>query len=436
MASKKEIFKLIIKEFHELELPEIKERDLILPQKTNKIITISGPRRAGKTYYFYQMIRQLKQKVAASRIIYLNFEDDRLLPLSAENLADLMEAYFELYPENKAREVYCFFDEIQNIKNWELFIRRIYDKEKVKIFLTGSSSKLLSKEIATCLRGRTLNYQIFPLSFREFLRFKNIELDKDFSYSKTRFQIKKLFEEYLIFGGFPEVVLEKNDLKLPVLKNYYDLMIYRDLVERFAVRNTAFLKSLTKYLLTNISTTFSVNAYYQSLEKSLKPAKETVLEYLSYLQEIELIFLAPIFSYSLKVQQVNPKKNYAIDNGLRNTVSFRFSQDLGRLLENLVFIELKRRNKEVYYHKQKKEANFVVKGNLKAIQAIQVAQELNEKNKERELGGLLEAMSEYQLQDGLILTRDQEEETIEKIGRRKVKIKITPVWKWLLENVK
>lgn len=436
MASKKEIFKLIIKEFHEIELPEAKERDLILPQKTSKIITISGPRRAGKTYYFYQIIRQLKKKVANSRIIYLNFEDDRLLPMSADNLADLIEAYFELYPENKTKEVYCFFDEIQNIKNWELFIRRIYDKEKVKIFLTGSSSKLLSKEIATSLRGRTLNYQIFPLSFGEFLKFKNIELDKDFSYSKTRFQIKKLFEEYLIFGGFPEVVLEESDLKLPVLKNYYDLMIYRDLVERFAVRNTAFLKSLTKYLLTNVSATFSVNAYYRSLEKSLKPAKETVLEYLSYLQEIELIFLAPIFSYSLKVQQVNPKKNYVIDNGLRNTVSFRFSQDFGRLLENLVFVELKRRNKEIYYHKQKKEADFVVKGNLKTSQAIQVTQELNDKNKERELGGLLEAMSEYQLRDGLILTRDQEEEVIEKIGRRKVKIKITPVWKWLLEDAK
>lgn len=436
MASKKEIFKLIIKEFHEIELPEAKERDLILPQKTSKIITISGPRRAGKTYYFYQIIRQLKKKVANSRIIYLNFEDDRLLPMSADNLADLIEAYFELYPENKTKEVYCFFDEIQNIKNWELFIRRIYDKEKVKIFLTGSSSKLLSKEIATSLRGRTLNYQIFPLSFGEFLKFKNIELDKDFSYSKTRFQIKKLFEEYLIFGGFPEVVLEESDLKLPVLKNYYDLMIYRDLVERFAVRNTAFLKSLTKYLLTNVSATFSVNAYYQSLEKSLKPAKETVLEYLSHLQEIELIFLAPIFSYSLKVQQVNPKKNYVIDNGLRNTVSFRFSQDFGRLLENLVFVELKRRNKEIYYHKQKKEADFVVKGNLKTSQAIQVTQELNDNNKERELGGLLEAMSEYQLRDGLILTRDQEEEVIEKIGRRKVKIKITPVWKWLLEDAK
>ena len=430
MRNKKEIFKLIIKEFHELELPEIKERDLTLPKKTSKIITVSGPRRAGKTYYFYQVIQQLKKKIANSRIVYINFEDDRLLPLSSENLADLVEAYFELYPENKAKEIYCFFDEIQNIKNWELFIRRIYDKEKVKIFLTGSSSKLLSGEIATSLRGRTLNYQIFPLSFKEFLRFKNVKIEKDFAYSKNRFQIKKLFKEYLIFGGFPEVVLEENDLKLPVLKNYYDLIIYRDLVERFAVRNTVFLKSLTKYLLTNVSTTFSVNAYYQSLEKSLKPAKETVLEYLSYLQEIELMFLVPIFSYSLKVQQVNPKKSYAIDNGLRNTVSFRFSQDSGRLLENLVFLELKRRGEEIYYFKDKKECDFAVLEKNKIKTVIQVADNLNDGDKDRELSGLLAAMEKFKLKEGLILTKDQEDI----IKREKLVIKIIPVWKWLLNE--
>ena len=433
MSNKKEIFKLVIKEFHELKFPEIKERDLLLPQNTNKIITVSGPRRSGKTYYFYQTIQKLRKKIEHSRIVYLNFEDDRLLPLNLKDLNNLIEAYFELYPENKTKQVYCFFDEIQNIDGWELFIRRIYDKEKIKIFITGSSSKLLSKEIATSLRGRTLNYQMFPLSFKEFLRFKNVKLEKNFVYSKIRFQIKKLFEEYLVFGGFPEVVLEKDDLKLSVLKNYYDLIIYRDLVERFAIRNTIFLKSLTKYLLTNFSATFSINAYYQGLEKPLKPAKETVLEYLSYLQEIELIFLAPIFSYSLKTQQVNPKKNYAIDNGLRNTIAFQFSQDYGRLLENLIFIELKRRDKEIYYHKQKNECDFVVKDNLKISQAIQVTRELNQKNKERESNGLIEAIQEYKLKDGLILTKDQEKEIIKKIGGQKIKIQVMPIWKWLLQ---
>lgn len=428
---KKNIFKLVIKEFHESKLPETKERDLELPQKTNKIITLSGPRRSGKTYYFYQVIRKLKKKIEQTRIIYINFEDDRLLPLAIKDLDDLVEAYFELYPENKTRKIYCFFDEIQNIDNWELFVRRIYDKEKVKIFLTGSSSKLLSQEIATSLRGRTLNYQMFPLSFKEFLRFKDIEPDKDFAYSQVRFKIKKLFQEFTVFGGFPEVVLENEDLKMAVLKNYYDLIIYRDLAERFSIRNTNFLKSLSKYLITNFSAPFSINAYYQNLEKPLRPAKETVLEYLSYLQEIELIFLLPIFSYSLKAQQVNPKKNYVIDNGLRNAVSFRFSQDFGRLLENLVFIELKRRNEEIYYHKQKRECDFIITNNLKASEAIQVTQELNKNNKEREVGGLIEAMREYRIKQGLILVQDLKEKTEEKIDGRK--IKFIPLWEWLLE---
>ncbi|PIS39463.1 MAG: ATPase [Candidatus Nealsonbacteria bacterium CG08_land_8_20_14_0_20_38_20] len=429
---KKNTFKLIIKEFHESKLPEIKERDLGLPQKTNKIITLSGPRRAGKTYYFYQIIKKLKEKIDFSRIIYVDFEDDRLFPLAIKDLDDLMEAYFELYPENKAKEIYYFFDEIQNIDNWEIFIRRIYDKEKAKIFLTGSSSKLLSREIATSLRGRTLNYQIFPLSFKEFLNFKGVKPDKNSAYSKIRFQIKKLFQEYAIFGGFPEVVLESDDLKMAVLKNYYDLIIYRDLVERFAVRNVNFLKSLSKYLLTNVSAPFSINGYHQNLEKPLRPAKETVLEYLSYLQEIELVFLLPIFSYSLKTQQVNPKKNYVVDNGLRNAVCFRFSEDFGRLLENLVFVELKRRNKEIYYYKQKRECDFVVMNNLKASQAIQVTQELNKNNKEREVGGLIEVMRKYQIERGLVLVQDLKEETKEKINNKE--IKFVSLWKWLLEE--
>lgn len=429
---KKNIFKLIVKEFHESKPPEIKERDLLLPQKTNKIIALSGPRRAGKTYYFYQIIKKLKEKIDFSRIVYVNFEDDRLLPLAVKDLDDLMEAYFELYPENKTKEIHCFFDEIQNIDNWEIFIRRIYDKEKVKIFLTGSSSKLLSKEIATSLRGRTLNYQIFPLSFKEFLNFKGVKPDKNFAYSQIRFKIKKLFQEYIIFGGFPEVVLESDDLKMAVLKNYYDLIIYRDLVERFAVRNTDFLKSLSKYLLTNFSAPFSINGYYRNLEKPLRPAKDTVLEYLSYLQEIELVFLLPIFSYSLKTQQVNPKKNYVVDNGLRNAVCFRFSEDFGRLLENLVFIELKRRNKEIYYYKQKRECDFIIMNNLKASQAIQVTQELNKNNKEREVCGLIEVMQKYQIKEGLILVQDLKKETEEKINNKK--IKFIPLWEWLLNE--
>lgn len=431
MGEKKEIFKLIIKEFQERKLPEIKTRNLILPQNNNKIITISGPRRVGKTYYFYQIIENLRKKIPFEEIIYINFEDDRLFPLEVKDLDDLLEGYFELYPKNKGKRIYCFFDEIQNVKNWEIFIRRIYDKENLKIFITGSSSKLLSREIATCLRGRTLNYHLFPLSFKEFLRFKGVELEKNFAYSKIRFEVKKLFQEYVIFGGFPELVLEKEELKQAILKNYYDLVVYRDLVERFAIRNLAFLRFLIKYLLTNLATYFSVHSFWKSLEKSFKVSRETILEYLSYLEEIELIFLAPIFSFSFKVQQINPKKIYAIDNGLRNTIAFRFSEDFGRLLENLVFVELKRRGREVFYHKQKRECDFIVRENLKT-QAIQVTQILDNKNKKREIDGLIEAMEKWKIEEGIVLTLDQEEEIRVNIKNKKTKIKVLPLWKWLL----
>ena len=428
MESKKEIFKFLIKEFHEKKLPEVVKRDLDLPLNSDKIITLSGPRRVGKTYYFYYLIQQLKKKVPLQRILYINFEDDRLFPLKLENLNDLLEAYFELYPENKDKKIYCFFDEIQIVEKWEVFIRRIYDKENVRIFITGSSSKLLAREIASSLRGRTLHYRLYPLSFREFLRFKGIQPEPSVVYGKERFKLKKLFGEYLIFGGFPEVVKEKKDLKPAILNNYYEMIVYRDLVERFALRNTRALRALCKYLVSNIGGLFSINSYYKSAERDLKPARETLFEYISCLQEIEFVYFLPIFSFSLKTQQSNPRKIYIIDNGFFNVVAFKFSKNYGHLLENAVFLELKRSENEIYYYKKKKECDFMIRKSGR-WQVYQVTQEINEQNKEREIEGILEAMNFLKLKRGIIITKDQEFEIQEK-GRR---IQIIPAWKWFLQ---
>src|SRR3989344_4300528 len=184
----KEIFKLIIKEFHEKDIPKIVERELSIPE-TNKIVSIIGSRRAGKTFYFYQLMKKLN--VPKDKILYINFEDDRIMPLALKDMDSLLEAYFELYPNNKKSKIYLFFDEIQNIDKWEVYIRRIYDNENVKIWVTGSSSKLLSKEIATSLRGRTLAFELYPLSFKEFLQFNNHHVDKDIWYSKERFMLSE-----------------------------------------------------------------------------------------------------------------------------------------------------------------------------------------------------------------------------------------------------
>lgn len=416
-------FKYVIKEFHEFELPEIIARELHIPE-TNKVISLVGSRRSGKTFYFYQLINGLlNQGTPRDCILYINFEDDRLLPLKVDELNDLLEAYYELYPDNKNREKYFFFDEIQNVENWEIFVRRMVDKEKAKVYVTGSSSKLLSKEIATSLRGRTLTFYLFPLSFKEFLRFKNVHIDKDFAYSASRFKIKNLFQEYLDFGGFPEVVLSEK-IKQDILSNYFDMFIYRDLVERFSIRNTRLLKMLSKFLITNITSIFSINSYYKSLKQETKVGKETIIEYLSYLSDVNLIHPVPIFSYSLKVQQVNPSKIYCIDTGLRNAVALRFSADEGKLAENVAFIELKRRGYEIYYWKNTKEIDFVIKDKNNKLTAINVSH--TDTVDERELRGLREFKNKYKskVKDLIVLTKGLED--------REKGITFIPLWKWLL----
>jgi len=422
--TKKEMFKYIIKEFHEARLPELYERKLTIPE-TQKVISLIGLRRAGKTFYFYQLINNLIEgSINPSQILYINFEDDRILPLNVKELNTILEAYYELYPENIDETLYLFFDEIQNIDNWELFIRRVHDRKNARIFITGSSSKLLSKEIATSLRGRTLSYYLFPLSFEEFLRFRQVTLNKDFEYTDARFRVKKLFSEYLYGGGFPEVVLEAEELRQDILRNYFEMFIYRDLVERFSIRNTSLLKSLVKFLITNIGTTFSVNSFYRTIRKDMPVGKDTLMEYLSYLEDINLVYLVPIFSYSLKKQQVNPRKVYCIDNGLRNAVSFMFSKDEGRLAENLVFLELKRRNKEPYYWKNKGEVDFVIKDRDSSLTAINVS--YTDEIDERETKALLEFADEFspKVKELILLTKDLE--------KTEGKIKIIPLWKWLI----
>lgn len=422
--SKKEMFKYIIKEFHEARLPELYERMLTIPE-TQKVISLIGLRRAGKTFYFYQLINNLiEDSINPSQILYINFEDDRILPLNVKELNTILEAYYELYPENTSETLYLFFDEIQNIDNWELFIRRVHDKKNARIYITGSSSKLLSKEIATSLRGRTLSYYLFPLSFEEFLRFRQVTLNKDFEYTDARFKVKKLFSEYLVGGGFPEVVLEAEELRQDILRNYFEMFIYRDLVERFSIRNTSLLKSLVKFLITNIGTTFSVNSFYRTIKKDMPVGKDTLMEYLSYLEDINLVYLVPIFSYSLKKQQVNPRKVYCIDNGLRNAVSFMFSKDEGRLAENLVFLELKRRSKEPYYWKNKGEVDFVIKDRDSSLTAINVS--YTDEIDERETKALLEFADEFspKVKELILLTKDLE--------KTEGRIKIIPLWKWLM----
>ncbi|MBC2697346.1 MAG: ATP-binding protein [ANME-2 cluster archaeon] len=410
------------------------ERDVKFAQRdtqiyfSGKINTIIGSRRAGKTYFMYQIINQLKSE-NKDKIIYINFEDERLFPIKKEELDLILDAYYELYPDNKDEKLYIFFDEIQEVPFWETFLRRLYDQENVEICVTGSSSKLLSKEIATGLRGRTLTYRIFPYSFKEFLNVKGLTLQRNFEYTPLRHKIKNLLIEYIEFGGFPEIVDKDNTLKTKILQEYFDLIFYKDLVDRYQIRSFATVKEMLLYLVNNFSSYFSTNKYYNNLKsQGKKISKNTLFTYLACAADINFIFIVPKYG-KLKEQFANPKKVYVIDTGLINAISFKFSQNIGRLYENVVLIELKRRDKDVYYWKNKYECDFLTTQGREVEEAIQVCYELTDENKDREINGLIEAVDEFKLNDGLIITGDLEGEEIK--GGKKIVYK--PLWKWLLK---
>ncbi|MDA3780673.1 MAG: ATP-binding protein [Bacteroidales bacterium] len=418
----KEILKKIILENQFLEI-DLVERDFIFP-KTNKIVSLIGPRRVGKSYLLFQKMKEIDKK----RILYLNFEDERMLPIETKDFDLILESYFELYPDLKP---VIFFDEIQELDNWEKFVRRIYDGVTKEIFLTGSSAKLLSKEIATELRGRSLSFFIYPLSFKEFLRFNKTS---PVYTTRGKSKIIKSFNDYISFGGFPEILSE--DLKIETLRSYLDLTIYRDLVERYKVRNTNLLKNLIKFLITNTGRDFSANSYYKIVKQKEKISKDSISEYVSYIEDIGLMSFVPKYSFSLKEQQVNPKKAYVNDTGFFSAISFSFSENFGWLLETIVLIQLKRQAQtlqDIYYFKDNKtnsECDFLIKDRGTIVKAIQVSKSIkNEKTKDREIKGLLEAMNKFKLKEGLILTYDEED--ILEIEKKKIIVK--PIWKWLLE---
>lgn len=425
----KNVFKTLIQEFQERTLPPLIQREYTLPE-SEQIQTLVGLRRIGKTYLLYQKINELtNQKVPKNTILLINFEDERLLNLKADHLHLLLEAYYELYPENTTKKLYLFFDEIHAVPSWNLFLKRLYEQKNYHIYITGSSSKLLSSEIATELRGRTQTHTVFPLSFQEFLRFKRFTIEKNISYSQQRFPLKKLLTEYLEYGGYPNVAQLENPLeKESVLRNYLDLIIYKDIVDRYKIRNTLLLKNLIQYVVTNTSKHVSLHAFYESMKQDSMVSKDSVGEYFSYLQEIGFLYQLPRYSPSLKKQFAAPKKIYIADNGFKKIHGIDFSEDSGRLLENLVFIELKRRGKDLYYFKEKNECDFLIKEGTRITQALQVCFELNQNNRDRELHGLTAALTMFQLKEGMIITFDQQEE----LSVENKKITVIPVWKWLL----
>jgi uncharacterized protein len=379
-------------------------RELQLPIHSGKIITLIGPRRSGKSYYFLHLMHTLIQSgVPQQNIVYLNFEDERLT-LEAKDLESILKAYHELYPSVKWKDCYFFFDEIQNIENWEKFVRRCNDTITKNIFLTGSNANLLSREIATALRGRTLSYEILPLSFREFLSFKNVNWKKMDSASQSK--VNKLFLQYLATGGYPEVVMLNDNLKTQALQEYFDVMTYRDLVERYRFTNLPVIKYFLKRVASTAGSYLSLNKIYLELRsQGYKLDKNYLYELNEAAKAVYLSMPVDKFDFSELKRANSDKKTYFIDNGLLNAITFKFSQDNGKLLENLCHLELRRQNLPTYYYKNGKECDFVLYTENKKPLPLQVAYSLTDPDTyEREVSSLVYCCKKLDVKRAVILS--------------------------------
>ena len=423
----KELFKKIIVDFQESHLADLIEREYNIPIHSKKIISLVGVRRCGKTSLLLNLIKKLRMEVDTKNIFYINFEDDRLFPLEIKMLDLMLQAYYELYPEKLDEKIYIFLDEVQVVDNWELFVRRIYDTKNIQIFITGSSSKLLSSEMATSLRGRTLIYEIFPFSFKEYLIYKKIEINL-YSTKSISF-IKNALESYLIFGGFAETINEDDEIKRRILSDYLDLIMYKDIVDRHNIKNRSLLKHLLKYCYTNMATLVSFSKLFNEYKsQGYKLGKDTLFDYFSYLDDAYALFSVPIFRNSIKEEQRNPKKIYAIDNGFKKIFDFSLSKDMSKLYENIVFLHLRRKTKEIYYFKGKQEVDFYAKIESKQY-IINVSYQIsNSDTRNREINGLLEAMEYFNI-DKSILINDEYNEEIKIKGKI---IQCVPLYQWLL----
>ncbi len=404
------------------------QKDIAPLLNQREIIIITGVRRGGKSSLMRLISNDLIEKydILQDNILYLNFEDERFTYFDINDFEQVYEIFLELY--HPVGRKYFFLDEIQNVKGWEKWLNRLYEFEDLKIFVTGSNATLLSSEIATALTGRNRQLIVYPFSFNEFLSLRNYSItEKDFYLREKRIEIKRLFDEYLKLGGFPEV-LKISDNTL--LEQYLKDIIYRDVIARYSIRNIKEIKELTLFLASNIGTIQSYNNLREMINvKSLN----TIKNYLEMLENVFLFFKIDLFSFSVKKQIYNPSKIYSVDSALSNAIAFKFSENIGHIYENIVFIELQRKNKEVFYWKSKRgrEVDFVIKSGLKIDEAIQVCFSFTDKKtRDRELESLLSAKNELNVDNLVMITEDEKgEEVIDGAT-----VRIIPLWKWLLQS--
>ena len=426
----------MILDFQESPLQTGVPRRVCIESVAGKAAVYIGVRRGGKSTLLFQIIeRLLADGVSRRNVLYLNFFDDRLHGLGPSTLALIPEAYYSIYPEKQDVEtLYCFFDEIQAVPGWEPFIDRLLRTGRCRIHLTGSSARLLSREIATQMRGRALSWELFPFSFREFLDFRGIDNGDGALSTKRRLLIQKGFEEYWERGAFPEVAGTSADLRIRIHQEYFHTTLYRDVVERHDVSHPRAVADLAHRLVDNAACLYTVNSlagYLKALGHRVP--KAAVSDYLEWFEDAYFLFTVRIFDASLARRNTNPKKIYCIDHALVTSVSAQILINAGHLLENLVFVTLRRSHEEIYYYKTRngREVDFIVPRRRARPLLVQVCESLvDPATRRRETAALSEAMGELGVTGGTIVTRS-EQERIESPGGS---IEVVPIWRFLLDS--
>lgn len=406
-------------------LPVSPRPGISLPIPLKKVFVLYGVRRSGKTFVLFDLFRKFPD-----RSLYIDFEDERLRQIKVDDLESLKEAFFEINPHLVGEECFFLLDEIQNVHGWEKFVRRLTERSPIQVVVTGSSSQMMSSEIHTALRGRAWSQELLPLSFQEFLEMKgHAPTAPDFGYGDQKAMTKREYRDFLKWGGFPEVALLSSDEeKTKVLKDYLEAMFFRDLAERYRITNIPLLDSLLETLFSSAAQKFSLTSFYKKNKSNFPFSKDSLFDYYKYFLQSLLVYEVKLHSPSAYKRTRNPAKVYLVDTGLAKRVT---SEDTGRLLENAVYLELRRRGYELSYYEDEGECDFVAKSADGKLSAYQVTHELQGANREREIQWIVKACKKLKLPKGLIISSDDEEE----FSVEGVDIHVVPFRRWTISRL-
>lgn len=415
---------------------ELIPRKKILPISLNKIITVPGVRRCGKSSRMEIVVNTLlAQGIKKDNILWIGFDDERLVALKSDELDQIIEAYREMYPDIAMEDVYMFFDEIQLIDGWEFFVLRLFKHYTKHIYISGSNATMLSTELKSALRGYPLEEETMPLSFKEFCVFNDVHPDSWLEADIAR--IRNLFYEYNNVGGFPEVALIDNPLiKTKTLQSYFETMLLKDIAEHYGISKIPVLRYFIKRIMSNLTKPTSIRSLYGDIKsQGLKISKDDLYEWANYACDVFMFLRVQSYSKSLQKIESSLPKYYCIDNGLRDSVLLPQNEDNGKKLENTVFLQLYRNRSpydSIYYYQGKGECDFVIQRGNDIVQLIQVTWVMiDEETRKREIKGLLEASHVTGCDNLIIITSDYSDEIILDDGK---KITVCPAWRWLLNK--